>query len=218
LSFHEQLLLLMVGIQNIAWSGIRKNWTSLTQIATGVMAVVATIVTPPPTPVGAQGIRPFATFFVAILAGIFMLALRRFRKQEHASLWATVTAILLVLTVWDYFWYAHLIDTRTENWHERTIIYGTELQPEVKKAYPSTISKHLVRELLEDAAGDPQLIWTDRSIRWSKDILCISYLALVPLIGGCIIATSQIAICVALRQSSKKSNKGHKKNSAIGSP
>jgi uncharacterized membrane protein YhaH (DUF805 family) len=197
----------LADIDGNPWSSIRKNWTILTQIAAGVMTVVATIIAPPPTPVGTLGIRPFASFVVAILAGIFLLVLRRFKKQEHSLLWATLAAILLVATVVDYFWYFNLIDTRTEIWHERTIVCGTELRPEIQNKYGSTIRKSLVKELLDDAAGDPQLIWTDQSIRASKDILGVSYLVIVPLIGGCIMATSQIAMCRALPRSPAKAHK-----------
>jgi hypothetical protein len=178
------------------------------------MAVVATIVAPPPTPVGTLGIRPFASFVVAILAGISILALRRFRKQEHSLFWAGLAAILLLVTVVDYFWYFNLIDTRTERWHERTIVCGTELRPEIQNKYGSTIRKSRVRELLDDAAGDPQLIWTDQSIRASKDILCVSYLVIVPLIGGCIMAASQIPTCRALPRSPKKPAKANKKEAS----
>jgi hypothetical protein len=201
----------LADIEGSPWSAIRKNWTILTQIAAGVMTVVATIVAPPPTPVGTLGIRPFASFVVAILAGIFLLILRQFKKQEHALLWAALAAILLVATVADYFWYFNLIDTRTEMWRGRTIICGTELRPAIRNNYGSTIRKSRVRELLDDATGDPQLIWTDQSIRSSKDILCISYLVIVPLIGGCIMAASQIAMCRALPRSPTKSAKANKK-------
>jgi hypothetical protein len=200
-------------IEDSPWSAIRKNWTILTQIGAGVMTVVATVVAPPPTPSGTLGIRPFASFVVAILAAIFLLVLRRFRKQAHALWWAGFTAILLAVTVVDYFWYFNLLDTRTETWHERTIVCGTELRPEIQNKYGSTIRKSRVRELLDDAAGDPQLIWTDQSIRWSKDILSISYLVIVPLIGGCIMAASQIAMCRALPRSPTKPTKVNKQKS-----
>jgi hypothetical protein len=143
----------LAAIEDSPWSAIRKNWTILTQIAAGLTTVVATIVAPPPTPVGTLGIRPFASFVVAILAGIFLLVLRRFRKQEHALLWAALAAILLVVTVVDYFWYFNLIDTRTETWHGYTIVCGTELRPAIQKKYGSIIRKSRVRELLDDATG-----------------------------------------------------------------
>jgi hypothetical protein len=201
----------LADIEGSPWSAIRKHWTILTQIAAGVMTVVATIVAPPSTPVGTLGIRPFASFVVAILAGIFLLVLRRFQKQEHALLWAALAAILLAATVVDYFWYFNLIDTRTEIWHGRTIVCGTELRPEIQNKYGPTIRKSLFRELLDDATGDPQLIWTDQSIRSSKDILCVSYLVIVPLIGGCIMAASQIAMCRAIPRSPPKPAKANKK-------
>ena len=201
----------MSNIKDNTWSAIQRNWTTLTQIAALVLTVVATIVTPPPTPIGTPGIRPFASFVVAILAGIFLLVLRRFRKQEHALLWAALAAILLVVTVVDYFWYFNLIDTRTETWHGYTIVCGTELRPAIQKKYGSIIRKSRVRELLDDATGDPQLVWTDQSIRSSKDVLCVSYLVIVPLIGGCIMAASQIAMCRALPRSPMKPAKANKK-------
>jgi hypothetical protein len=201
----------LAAIEDSPWSAIRKNWTILTQIAAGVTTVVATIVAPPPTPVGTLGIRPFAGFVVAILAAIFLLVLRQFKKQEHALLWTALAAILLMATVADYFWYFNLIDTRTEIWHGRTIVCGTELRPPIRNKYGSTIRKSRVRELLDDATGDPQLIWTDQSIRSSKDILCVSYLVIVPLIGGCIMAASQIAMCRALPRSPTKPAKTNKK-------
>jgi amino acid transporter len=76
-----------------------RNSTTLSQIAAGVMAVVATIVAPPPTS-GYASLRAFASFVVAILAAIFLLVLRRLKKQEHALLWAA-TAALNVATAGD---------------------------------------------------------------------------------------------------------------------
>jgi len=187
----------MSDLRDSPWTTIRRNWTILAQVAAGVTTVVATIVAPPPTPVGTQGIRPFAGFVVAVLAGIFLLVLRRLGSRARANWWAAFAAVLLVLTVVDYFWYTNLVGIRTETWNGRTIVCGTELRPEIRKAYGANIPKSRVRELLEDAAGEPGLIWTDQSLRWSKDILCISYLLMVPLIGGCIVATSQIAVCLA---------------------
>ena len=199
------------------WTTIRKNWTILAQVAAGVTTVVATIVAPPPTPAGTQGIRPFASFVVAILAGIFLLVLRRFGRRAHAPWWAALAAILLVLTVVDYFWYTNLVDIRTDTWNGKTVVCGTELRPEIRKAYGASMPKSRVRELLEDAAGEPGLIWTDQSLRWSKDILSIAYLVMVPLIGGCIMATSQIAVCLAPKHSPRKLAKG-KKDSPSHSP
>jgi len=187
----------MADVKDSPWTTIRRNWTILAQVAAGVTTVVATIVAPPPTPVGTQGIRPFAGFVVAVLAGIFLLVLRRLGSRARANWWAAFAAVLLVLTVVDYFWYTNLVGIRTETWNGRTIVCGTELRPEIRKAYGASIPKSRVRELLEDAAGEPGLIWTDQSLRWSKDILCISYLLMVPLIGGCIVATGQIAVCLA---------------------
>jgi hypothetical protein len=72
----------LAAIEDSGWSAIRKNWTILTQIAAGLTTVVATIVAPRPTPVGTLGIRPFASFVVAILAGIFLLALKAIQKTR----------------------------------------------------------------------------------------------------------------------------------------
>lgn len=203
----------MAGPANINWSAIRNSWATLTQIAAAVMTVVATIVTAPAVPIGTKGIRSFASFSVAILAGIALLVLNRFRKPEHARFWAALAALLLALTALDYFWYAHLMDTRTEVWHTLVIVCGTELRTEVAKAYGKIISQPLARQLLDDAAGDPQLVWTEQSIRSSKILLGISYLVLAPLIGGCIMAATQIAMC-AVRGARRPSPGKHPKHRA----
>ena len=78
---------------------------------------------------------------------------------------------------------------------------GTDLPP----------VRAFVRELLDDATGDPQLIWTDQSIRSSKDILCVSYLVIVPLIGGCIMAASQIVMRRVVPRSPTKPAKANKR-------
>jgi hypothetical protein len=150
------------------WSAIRRHWAILWRAAAGVMTVVAAIVTPPPTAAGTKGIRPFATFVVAVIIG----------------------AILL-----NYFWYANLSDSLTVDWHDHTFVQGSQLRPEVQKVYGSNISKPIVKKLIADAAGDPSLIWTDESIDSMKNLLCISYLAIVQLIAGCIIAIAQATIC-----------------------
>ncbi|MBV8816201.1 MAG: hypothetical protein JO271_17045 [Verrucomicrobia bacterium] len=201
----------MPGPQQIDWPAIRENWTILTQGAAGVMTVVATIITPPPTAAGTQGIRPFASFVVAVLIGIFMLAITRFRKREHAGPWAAFAAVVLALTIGNYFWYVNLTDSLTLNWHEHTFVRGTEIRPEVQKAYGSVISEPLARELMEDATGDPSLIWTPQSIAWNKNLLCIAYLMMAPLIGGCILAASQVTICVTRPPSPQKHAKSSRK-------
>ena len=75
----------MADVKDSPWTTIRRNWTILAQVAAGVTTVVATIVAPPPTPVGTQGIRPFAGFVVAVLAGIFLLVLRRLGNRVRAN-------------------------------------------------------------------------------------------------------------------------------------
>jgi hypothetical protein len=215
LPFHKGFGLLMAGSQQIGWAAIRKNWTTLAQAAAGVITVVATIVTPPPAAAGTQGIRPFASFVVAVLIGIFILVIARFRKREHAGFWAGFAAVLLVLTVGSYFWYANLTDSLTVNWHGHTFVRGTELRPEVQKAYGLIISKPLATKLIEDAAGDPALIWTDSSIASSKNLLCISYLVMAPLIGGCMLAASQVTICVTHQRSPDKHAKPGKKKPPV---
>jgi hypothetical protein len=180
------------------WSLIRRNWTILSQIAASVMAVVATIVAPPPTPIGSVGLRGFASFIVAVLAGFFLLLLRLLKKKEHRLFWAGITGTLLILTVADYFWYFNLMDSRTVQWHGRTIVCGTEVRSEIRATYGTKLGKSLLQHLLEDAAGDQRLIWTDDSIRSSKDILVTSYLIIVPLISGCIMSATQIASCKSL--------------------
>ena len=145
----------MADVKDSPWTTIRRNWTILAQVAAGVTTVVATIVAPPPTPVGTQGIRPFAGFVVAVLAGIFLLVLRRLGNRVRANWWAAFAAVLLVLTVVDYFWNTNLVGVRTETWNGRTIVCGTELRPEIRKAYGASIPKSRVRELLEDVAGEP---------------------------------------------------------------
>lgn len=207
----------MAGSQQMDWSAIRKNWTTLTQVAAGAMTVLATIVTPPPAAAGTPGIRPFASFVVAVLIGIFILAMVRFRKREHAGGWAGFAAVLLALTVGNYFWYSNLTDSLTVNWHEDTFVRGAELRPEVQKAYGSTISKPLATKLIEDAAGDPTLIWTDSSIDSSKNLLCISYLVMAPLIGACILGASQVTICVTRQRSPEKHPKPRKKKPLVQS-
>jgi hypothetical protein len=49
-------------IEGSPWSAIRQNWTVLTQIAAGVMTVVATVVAPPPTPIGTPRDSAFRQF------------------------------------------------------------------------------------------------------------------------------------------------------------
>jgi SEFIR domain len=193
----------------------RKNWTTLAQAAAGVVIVAATIVATPQSVAGTQGIRPFASFIVAVLIVIFILVMVRFRKREHAWLWAGFAAVLLALSVGNYFWYANLTDSLTVNWHEHTFVRGTELRPEVQKAYGSIISKPLATKLIEDAAGDPTLIWTEASIASSKTLLCISYLVMAPLIGGCILAASQVTICVTRQPSPKKVAKPGKRKPQV---
>jgi hypothetical protein len=99
-----------------------------------------------------------------------------------------------------------------KNW---TFVRGTELRPEVQKAYGLIISKPLATKLIEDAAGDPALIWTDASIASNKNLLCISYLVMAPLIAGCMLAASQVTICLTRQRSPEKHAKSGKKKPPV---
>jgi len=195
------------------WSTIRKHWAILWKAAAGAMTVVATIVTPPPTAAGTKGIRAFATFVVAVIIGVVLLATTRFKERKHAGPWAAIALVLLTLTVLNYFWYANLTASLTVEWHDHTFVRGSQLRPEIQKVYGSNISEPLAKKLIVDAAGEPKLIWTDESIDSMKNLLCISYLTMVQFIGGCIIATSQVMICntqsPSLKKPDSKAKKGH---------
>jgi hypothetical protein len=129
-------------------------------------------------------------------------------KPEKARSPILRQKISRTLAAWEKF---QPVVKHPEEWHGGTFAesYGSQLE-EDQRSIHKIVSSH--------GFSKGGYLDTDQSLRWSKDILCIAYLIMVPLIGGCIMATSQIALCVAPKHSRKKPPKAGETDSPRHSP
>lgn len=177
---------------------IVKYWKQLLPVAGWVMATIATFWNPPlpDLPGESKTYVSFARFVVAVFLGVMILPMRRWSFRRHAWLWGGIAAVALVCGVVAFFGYQSQQQEWTTTYNGKLIFVGSELTEwaaKFKVAHPDEATKEA---LLESAAGNPKLVWTEKSINRCRLILCAVYVLAMPFFAVAIIATAQVALCV----------------------
>jgi hypothetical protein len=166
----------------------RRVWLA---IAAVLAAAVASALTPPPDAVGAEG---GARLFSALTAGaIVTLAILPFvvwRRASRPAIWVatTIAALALGMTAFSAGWYGRRACTATYNSH--SVVIGTELTP-LGAAYAQENAGLSSDELLFDAAGAPERIWTRSSIDRCRVFVGSTYALWIPFLVICLVAAAQ---------------------------
>jgi amino acid transporter len=180
-----------------SFSGMKKTWGLLAQVAVFIFGVVGSFLLPPPGWVAAAGdttVVRLAQFIVAVLAGLIFLLVQKWNRKKHVSRWAIIAMVCLVASVVAYFGYQHLLDTRTCEYAGHRLVVGKVFTPHAQ-TYVAQNSNSNCTTLLEDFAGKADDIWTRNSINISRYLLAGAYILNLPLFTICIIAVVQALNC-----------------------
>ncbi len=155
-------------------------------------AIGAALVPPPPAIAGAATGAPWA-FAALASAAIVTLAILPFivwRSAAQPRVWMAVAVLSLVLGVASFSAGGYAQRACTARYGATPVVIGTELTPlggAYRQANPGLSSD----DLLFDAAGVPERIWTRASIGRCTVLISSIYFLWVPFLAVCLVATAQ---------------------------
>jgi hypothetical protein len=128
-------------------------------------------------------------------AAIVTLAILPFivrRGAAHPKSWLMTAIVALVLGVGSFSVGGYTQRTCTARYANKSVIIGTELTP-VGAAYKQSNPALSSDDLLFDAAGVPERIWTRPSIGRCGAFIASTYFLWIPFLVVCLLATAQAA-------------------------
>jgi len=183
---------------NLSWlENIKSTWGTLAGFALFVFGIVGTFVLPPPGWVTASGDKTLlhlGQFIVAVLSGLVLILVIKWKRKKHLRRWILITLGSLFLSVGSYFAYQHFLDTRTCKYFDELVVIGSSYTQRGSE-YVKENASETCSTLLEDFAGKADDIWTPNSINQSRYVLALSYIISIPLFTICLIATVQAVYC-----------------------
>jgi TIR domain len=169
----------------------KRTWLALTAT---LLAAIAAAFTPLPQAIQAtEGTkRIFATLASAAIVTFAVLPFLLWPTRARPKVWAVVAVAALTLGLGSFFSSEYAQRACTARYANRAVIIGTELTPlgaEYQQANPDLSND----DLLFDAAGVPERIWTEASIGRCSALLSSTYFLWIPFLVVCLLATAQAA-------------------------
>ena len=174
------------------YSRHRRTWLAFAAV---LLAAAAATLTPAPAAIEATSANARSAFAALASAAIVTFAVLPFflwPAMAQPRIWAGVALGALASGVGAYIGSEYAQRTCTVRYADRTVVIGTELTPlgeNYKRANPDLSSE----ELLFDAAGVPQRVWTESSIGRCGVLLSGTYFLWIPFLVVCLLATAQAA-------------------------
>jgi hypothetical protein len=193
-------------------SARKLTWTELTQLGVLILSSFGGFLLPPPSFLE-PSTRAWPThFIVAVTGGLLVVAGRRWRRNADTPMWVGVALGSLVAALIGLVAHRLLIETWTCRYYGEVYITGSDLTPYAAE-YSSEHPLHSCEELLKTFTGRRAEIWTRASLVRNELLLVLSYVAVVPLLAACAIATLQAVSC-----SRRRSEPPEQRNPAGATP
>jgi hypothetical protein len=154
--------------------------------------IAAALVPPPPALAEADAGARWA-FAALASAAIVILAILPFlvwRAAAQPRVWVAAAVVSLALGVMSFSAGGYVQRACTARYANRPVIIGTDLTP-LGAAYAQANPDLSSDDLLFDAAGAPERIWTRSSIGRCGVFLSSTYFLWVPFLVVCLVATAQ---------------------------
>jgi len=155
-------------------------------------ALAAALVPPPPAIAGAASGTPWA-FAALASAAIVTLAILPFvvwRSAARPRVWVAMAVLSLVLGLASFSAGGYAQRACTARYGNTPVVIGTDLTPlggAYRQANPDLSSD----DLLFDAAGVAERIWTRSSIGRCTSFISSTYFLWIPFLAVCLVATAQ---------------------------
>jgi hypothetical protein len=176
---------------------VTRKWQALVSVAAiGVSSATATF-RPPPVGDG-PGLIALGGLLAAVTAGLVYVAMLKFSTRRQLRAWVAVAAVGVVATVAAHYTYSAMWDSNVATYSDHHYVVGDELTPD-GQAWVGKEGMKPPSELLFDAGGVPERIWTAQSIARAKAAMRALYYLAFPLTVVAMMATVQAVHCANLR-------------------
>ena len=166
----------------------RRAW--LTAGAAGIAAIGAAL-TPFPAAVPDAGVRSaFAALASAAIVTLAILPFIVWRSAARPNIWVTAAAVSLVLGVAAFATAGYVQRPCVAPYAGTSVIIGTELT-ELGTKYTQDNPDISIEQLLEDAPGVRQALWTPASVGRCSALITGTYFLWIPFLVVCLLATAQ---------------------------
>jgi len=168
----------------------RRVWLSLAAV---LLAGIAAALTPPPAAIAEGEARRTWAFAALASAAIVTLAILPFlvwRGAARPKVWVAAAAVSLALGVGSFPAGGYVQRACTARYADKPVVIGTDLTP-LGAAYTQANPQLSSDDLLFDAAGVPERIWTRPSIGRCGAFLGSTYFLWIPFLVVCLVATAQ---------------------------
>ena len=181
---------------------IGKKWKAISSVGAVVIATTTAFFRPPP--VGeSSALIAVGGFLATVSAGLIYVAMVRWSAPKDASRWVIAAAVGAVAAVASFYVYESQWDAHVATYQGQPRIVGDVLTPE-GEAWVRQRGGADASQLLFDAAGEAQQIWTTDSIARVKSRMRLVYLAGFPLVAVGILATLQAVHCALAKKKPRK--------------
>jgi len=178
---------------------IRENWNLLSAVAVLIITAIGKFLRPPPAD---TNIRSFLVFIVPLWVVMMLYFIFRWNKKKDAQMWLIVTLLSVIVICPCVIYYFHIERSWTAQYAGRKVITGsvyTERGEKYRKEHPDKS----IKDIITDAAGKIEQIWTEDSINQRRTWMGIHYLFCGLLITTAMMAGTQIIYCM------RESRHGH---------
>ena len=168
----------------------RRVWLA---VAAVLLAAIAAALTPLPEAVAAAGSgggRAFAALASAAIVTLAILPFLVWRDAARPIVWVAAAVAALVLGLASFSAGGYAQRACTARYANRAVTIGTDLT-ELGVKYKSENPDLSSDDLLFDAAGDPETIWTRPSIGRCSAFVSSTYFLWIPFLVVCLLATAQ---------------------------
>lgn len=171
----------------------RSTWLALARWSAWLVMVLGAVAIAPPAAL-VPHVPGIVRFALAVLVGLMILPMNRWQRRRDAAPWTAVAAASAAGVIAMFFVYTGALASHTATYAGERVVTGSEPTPlavEYRRANPAAT----VDDLLEDAAGNREVLWTRESIVRNEQLLAALYLGLALLLGVTVLATVQVLVC-----------------------
>jgi len=166
----------------------RRTWLAVG--AAGIAGIAAAL-TPFPAAVPDAGVRSaFAALASAAIVTLAILPFFLWRSAARPKIWVASAAVSLVLGLAAFATAGYAQRACTARHFGTTVIIGTELTP-LGRNYIQDNPDISIEQLLEDAPGVQQALWTPASVGRCSALITSTYFLWIPFLVICLVTTAQ---------------------------
>jgi TIR domain len=170
--------------------GLRQHRRRLIAAAGVLLAGIAAALMPPPAAIADATSRSIVALVSAAIATLGILPSLVWRGAARPGTWTALAVAALTLGITSFVASGYISRTCTANYAGTPVVIGTAMNPlgaNYKRANPELSNE----DLLFDAAGVPERIWTPSSIGRCRALAGGTYFLAIPFLAICLLAAAE---------------------------